>query len=217
MHKNTPSCIHSAHILLVTIDDEFLRLVYSAYRPCNAQLGCCVGCAWLQEHKQYLLYTPLHVCVSTHDDHCAQLRLSTLDSISIGCNELMIILPYCYRNECLKQKKVGQMDQFHLALLIRNLMIMLLTDWGHDVAVFDPDAFILKDPMEMYQMIVQETQAHVIGQLGNMPRGLKSKWGFTLCAGAMYYHSLPPLSKYTATIIMCVISLAHYTLSAPGA
>ena len=93
------------------------------------------------------------------------------------------------------------MDQFHSALLIRNLMIMLLTDWGHDVAVFDPDAFILKDPMEMYQMIVQETQAHVIGQQGNMPQILKSKWGFTLCAGTMYYHSLPPLSKYAATCV----------------
>ena len=102
---------------------------------------------------------------------------------------------YCfYRKECLDQN-MKQMDQFHRALLIRNLMIMLLTDRGHDVAVFDPDAFILQDPMDMYQKIVQEAHAHVIGQRGSMPVRFTKLWGFTLCAGAMFYHSSTTLSK----------------------
>ena len=100
-----------------------------------------------------------------------------------------------YRKECLETAKKKQMHQFHRALLIRNLMIMLLTDRGHDVAVFDPDAFILQDPMDMYQKIVQEAHAHIIGQQGNMPTNLRKLWGFTLCAGAMYYRSSTPLSK----------------------
>ena len=100
-----------------------------------------------------------------------------------------------------------KMDQFHRALLIRNLMIMLLTDWGYDVAVFDPDAFILQDPMEMYQKIAEETHAHVIGQRGKMPLKLKGLWGFTLCAGAMYYRSSTPLSKLVrCTHCLCIVS-----------
>ena len=114
--------------------------------------------------------------------------------------------PLVYSDRCLKRKtSPKQMGRFYRALLVRNLMIMLLTDWGYDVAVFDPDAFILQDPMEMYQKIVQETHAHVIGQRGNMPAELRNQWGFTLCAGAMYYRSSTLLCKLHSINVFALV------------
>ena len=73
------------------------------------------------------------------------------------------------------------------ALLVRVMSIMLLTDWGYDVAVFDPDAFILQDPFVMYEKVVQKLGADIIGQKGTFPFDIGRRLGYTLCMGAIFY------------------------------
>ena len=82
-------------------------------------------------------------------------------------------------------------------IAVRVLTIMLLTDpsWGYDVAVYDPDAFILHDPTDMYLSAVEGWGVDVVAQMGRFPPALSAVWGFTLCMGATFYKSTPRLSE----------------------
>ena len=86
---------------------------------------------------------------------------------------------------------------FMQPIAVRVLTIMLLTDpsWGYDVAVYDPDAFVLYDPTEMYDSAVKGWEADVVAQMARFPPSLSAKWGFTLCMGAAFYKSGPRLSE----------------------
>ena len=73
--------------------------------------------------------------------------------------------------------------------------MMLLTEWGFDVMVHDPDAYIIKDPSQMYSDIIKAKDPHIISQKGRMPIKAKLKWGFALVLGAVLYRSSPKLRK----------------------
>ena len=74
--------------------------------------------------------------------------------------------------------------------------MMLLTGWGFDVMVHDPDAYIIKDPLQMYSDIIKAKDPHIIAQKGIMPAVVATKWGFTMVMGAILYRSSTELSKY---------------------
>jgi hypothetical protein len=80
-----------------------------------------------------------------------------------------------------------KMREFMLPIAARVLTIMLLTHWGYDVAVYDPDAFLTSNPTEAYMHIVKELKADAIFQKGRFPPPLGKMWGFTVCCGAAYY------------------------------
>ena len=96
--------------------------------------------------------------------------------------------------------------------------MMLLTEWGFDVMVHDPDAYIIKDPLQMYNDVIKAKDPHIISQKGIMPRKAKLKWGFSLVLGAVLYRSSPKLRKspnmYTvhnvAFIYMSVCTPQHF-------
>ena len=62
--------------------------------------------------------------------------------------------------------------------------------------VHDPDAYIIKDPSQMYSDIIKAKDPHIIAQKGIMPAPVATKWGFTLVMGAILYRSSTELSKY---------------------
>ena len=86
---------------------------------------------------------------------------------------------------------------FMQPIAVRVLTVMLLTDpsWGYDVTVYDPDAFVLYDPTEMYNSAVKDWDADVVAQMARFPPSLSAKWGFTMCMGAAFYKSGPRLSE----------------------
>ena len=102
-------------------------------------------------------------------------------------------------------------------IAVRVLTIMLLTDpsWGYDVAVYDPDAFILHDPTDMYLSAVEGWGADVVAQMGRFPPALSAVWGFTLCMGATFYKSTPRLSEFvvlSATSVERCIDHIYHTI-----
>lgn len=101
-------------------------------------------------------------------------------------------------------------------IAVRVLTIMLLTDpaWGYDVAVYDPDAFVLHDPTEMYHSSAKDWGADVVAQMGRFPPTLSAVWGFTLCMGAAFYKSSQRLSEFFAlntSLLGGYVCLAYHT------
>lgn len=108
-----------------------------------------------------------------------------------------LLCPYISLDCLAKLDSEVHFEPSRAALLVRVMSIMLLTDWGYDVAVFDPDAFVLQEPFGMYQQVAQNLGADIIGQRAIFPFDLAHRIGFTLCMGAVFYRggSLP-LSKF---------------------
>jgi hypothetical protein len=100
--------------------------------------------------------------------------------------------------KCLDQSETVRVLELHSwfkALTMRILTVMLLTDWGYDVMVHDPDAFIIKDPFQFYSDIIKAKDPHIVAQKGEMPQAVAAKWGFTLVMGAILYRSSPHLQE----------------------
>ena len=103
-----------------------------------------------------------------------------------------------YSEKCLDQSetvRVLKLRSWFKGLTMRILTVMLLTDWGYDVMVHDPDAFILKDPFQLYSDIIKAKDPHIVAQKGRMPQAVAAKWGFTLVMGAILYRSSPHLRE----------------------
>ena len=93
------------------------------------------------------------------------------------------------------KRSQNKLRGWYKALTSRILIVMLLTEWGFDVMVHDPDAYIIKDPSQMYSDIIKARDPHIISQKGRMPIKAKLKWGFALVLGAVLYRSSPKLRK----------------------
>ena len=136
-----------------------------------------------------------------------------------------IYLHYTHSQVCLKRLN-GKVNfkPLQAALLVRVMSIMLLTDWGYDVAVFDPDAFVLQEPFEMYQNVAQKLSADIVGQRAVYPPDLAHSNGFTLCMGAVFYRGGSPhlskldndLNDVNATWISCITINLLYTCMSTG-
>ena len=64
----------------------------------------------------------------------------------------------------------------------RTTVMRLLLHWGYDVANYDTDALVFKNPQPLYD---RYRQSDVIGTVANTPPDLLHKWGFTVCFGAV--------------------------------
>ena len=110
----------------------------------------------------------------------------------------VFFIPLHRSPECLRRldSKV-HFEPSRAALLVRVMTIMLLTDWGYNVAVFDPDAFVLQEPFAMYLQVAQKLGADIISQRAVFPFNLAHRIGFTLCMGAVFYRGgSPHLSEW---------------------
>ena len=68
-------------------------------------------------------------------------------------------------------------------LIIRVAVMRLLNYWGYDVANYDADAIILRNPKAVHEMY---SDSDLIGQYGgSMPATLLQEWGAVMCMGAV--------------------------------
>ena len=70
--------------------------------------------------------------------------------------------------------------------------------WGYDVATYDSDAVILKNPETFYR---NHPNTHLISSASIWPENLGETWGFTLCTGAMLLRASPAMGE---VLIVCV-------------
>ena len=72
--------------------------------------------------------------------------------------------------------------------IARLVVMRLLNRWGYDVLNYDNDAFILRNPQELFDLY---PNSHVIGSESFMPKKLHAKWGVTLCMGTILMRASP--------------------------
>ncbi len=86
-------------------------------------------------------------------------------------------------------RKRGKYSGFYNLLIIRISVMRLLNHWGFDVANFDSDAIILKNPIPLFYSKEYVTN-DIIGTFGgSLPRDLHKKWGIVVCMGAIFIRS----------------------------
>ncbi len=78
---------------------------------------------------------------------------------------------------------------FYQLLVLRVVVMRLLNYWGYDVANFDSDAILLKNPIPLFYSEDYAT-SDVIGTFGGrLPGALHNKWGVVVCMGAIFLRS----------------------------
>ena len=71
--------------------------------------------------------------------------------------------------------------------ILRLTVMRLVNHWGFDVANYDTDAIILKNPEPLYYKQYQDSD--FIGSYGHSPADIKQEWGIAICIGAMMTRS----------------------------
>ena len=94
-------------------------------------------------------------------------------------------------SELLRPKKLNllaqQKSSFYLAMIARMTVMRLLNHWGYDVANYDADAVIFRNPEELYYGTFNSSD--LIGSIGKFPEEVYKALGLTLCAGVFMIRS----------------------------
>ena len=90
--------------------------------------------------------------------------------------------------------------------ILRLTVMRLVNHWGYDIANYDTDAIILKNPEPLYYE--QYRDSDFIGSYGHFPLDIKQEWGIAVCTGVVMIRS----SIYTGNLTHhYIISVAHTT------
>ena len=81
----------------------------------------------------------------------------------------------------------------------------LVNHWGFDIANYDTDAIILKNPEPLYYE--QYRDSDFIGSYGHFPLDIRQEWGIAVCTGVVMIRS----SIYTGNLTHHYTSVAHTT------
>ena len=71
--------------------------------------------------------------------------------------------------------------------ILRLTVMRMVNHWGFDVANYDTDAIILKNPEPLYYK--QYRDSDFIGSYGHSPMDIKQEWGIAICIGAVMIRS----------------------------
>ena len=93
-------------------------------------------------------------------------------------------------DEIFNDLKVRAHGAFAKLLVIRTTVIRLMNHWGYDVANYDSDAMVLKNPEQLF---LQHKDSHIVASFGRIPSHYRDKWGATWCGGMFMMRS----SQYT--------------------
>ena len=111
------------------------------------------------------------------------LQNRSIKSLHILPSSLAVIKPNRFRP--LKQVEV-----------VRFTVMRLLNYWGFDVANYDSDAMIVKNPQPIYD---RYSDQDVIGSAGYFPAEIHRKWGVTLCMGAVMIRATKQTGIHTSS------------------
>lgn len=71
---------------------------------------------------------------------------------------------------------------FERVMMIRLAVMRIINHFGFDVANYDTDAIILRDPRPVYANF---SNYDIIGSVGKIPEDLVKEWGITICIGVV--------------------------------
>ena len=82
--------------------------------------------------------------------------------------------------------------------IIRVTVMRLLNHWGFNVAIYDGDAIILKNPEPVYSRYRDSDLLGTFG--GTWPQALYKRWGTVVCHGTVVFRSTSRTGIYSYTI-----------------
>ena len=95
----------------------------------------------------------------------------------------------CLLSPSLKLTRHIAFTQVHI---MRVLVMRILNHWGYDVANYDSDALILKNPEPRYNEL---RDCHLIGSVGHFPQKMNKEWGTAICIGVVMIRASPVTGK----------------------
>lgn len=87
-----------------------------------------------------------------------------------------------------------------VALTVKLTVMRLLNHWGYDVANYDTDAIVLKNPEGLYYSDFEKSS--IVGLRGAFPPSAKSSVGLGVCAGVFMLKSTPKTGMYNLVFIL---------------
>ena len=78
------------------------------------------------------------------------------------------------------------------SMMIRPIILRLINYWGFDVATYDSDAVVLKNPQTLFEKYTHD----ILSSASMWPDSQAEPWGFTLCAGAILYRATSATGIY---------------------
>ena len=85
--------------------------------------------------------------------------------------------------------------------ILRLTVMRFINHWGFDVANYDTDAIIMKNPEPLYYH--QYKSSDFIGSFGHFPQEMQREWGIAVCIGVVMTKN----SKQTGNYIQYIASL----------
>ena len=88
---------------------------------------------------------------------------------------------------------------FEKVMMLRLTIMRIINHFGFDVAMFDTDAVMLKNPQRVFDALDSKD---IIGSIGTIPSDLFKEWKVTICIGVVLVRS----TDKTGTTKPCVVS-----------
>ena len=79
----------------------------------------------------------------------------------------------------------------------RLVVLRLINFWGYDVASYDSDAVLLRNPQPLYD---SNPDVKLFAGSDTYPNPISGQWGFSLCAGVLFLRSHPSTGTYTVSM-----------------
>lgn len=119
---------------------------------------------------------PLHSMLAGHG----------FDSILVEPCELLA-------SSILQKVEASHRKGFYVVMVLRLTVMRLMNHWGYDVANYDTDAIILRNPERLYYD--DFSSSDLIGSRGKFPTSVRNVFGLTLCAGVFMVKSTPEIGR----------------------
>ena len=91
--------------------------------------------------------------------------------------------------------KLSRHVSFTQVHVMRLTVMRLINHWGFDVANYDTDALILKNPEHFYYTGSLKDR-NFIGSFGHFPKTVLREWGVAVCIGVVFIRSSPQTGSY---------------------
>jgi hypothetical protein len=164
--------VHRLHDYLLTLNKSVspqVNMVFSDYNHKELALNWIVAALKLTP--------PLHnILVMSLDDSLCQFVRSK--ELSVTCIESPVKYVINTKNE----------NTWASGIKVRLVALRLINYWGYDVASYDSDAVLLKNPQVLYD---ERPNVHLFSSCATFPPEVATKWGFTLCGGTMTFRASP--------------------------
>ena len=87
-------------------------------------------------------------------------------------------------------------ESYQQGIKTRLLVLRLINFWGYDVASYDSDAVLLRNPQHLYDSY---PDVQLFAGSVRHPPDVVAQWGFTVCGGTLIVRSHPSTGMYSHT------------------